>query len=141
MPTLSKALLLQMKGAVDSVGESLSELTVFFSGLVPILSGVLAAGGGMESAAMQAVNMNLTLGIISFVESELLMPLAAALFCLSAVSGVESGGVSKIAKAVKGAFLFGCGVVTTVLAAALSMQSLISMSKRRTIINIVTENI
>ena len=125
----ASALLLPIKVGMDSVMESLSELTVFFSGLVPIFTGVLAVGGGMESAAMQAFNMNLTLGIISFVQSELLMPLVAALFCLSAVSGVESGGVSKIAKAIKGTFLFGCGIVTTVLAAALSMQSLITSAK------------
>ena len=37
--------------------------------------------------------------------------------------------MAEFAKAVKGAFLFGCGVVTTVLAAALSMQSLITSAK------------
>jgi stage III sporulation protein AE len=125
----SAALLSQMRGAVSAVSASLSELTVFFSGLVPILTGVLAAGGSSEGAAMQAMNMNLTLGIISFVQSELLMPLVASLFCISAVSGIDSGGVSKIAKAIKSFFLFVCGLVTTVLASALAMQSLISNAK------------
>ncbi len=123
------ALLSQTRGAVNAVSSSLSELTVFFTGLVPILSGVLAAGGGAESAAMQAMNMNLTLGIISFVQSELLMPLVATLFCLSAVSGIDSGGVSKIAKSIKSFFLFACGLITAVLAAVLAMQSLITNAK------------
>lgn len=123
------ALLLQMKGAVEAVKDGLSELTVLLSGLIPVLSGILAAGGSMESAAMQAMNMNITLGIISFLESKLVMPLVSSLFCLSAVSGLDSGGVSKIAKSIKGAFTFVSGIVTAVLSAAISMQSWITRAK------------
>ena len=121
--------LMHIKGAVIAVRNGLSELTALFSGLIPILSGILAAGGRIESAAMQAMNMNITLGIISFVESRLLMPLVSSLFCLSAISGLDGGGVSKIAKSFKGLFTFLSGLVTAVLAASLSLQSLITRTK------------
>jgi stage III sporulation protein AE len=122
-------LLINMRGVLSAVRDGLCELSVFLTGLLPVLSGILAAGGSYESAAMQAVNMNVALGIISFVESELIMPLVLSLFCLSAVAGLDGGVISKIARSVKGFFVFLSGIVTTVLAAALSMQSLITRSK------------
>jgi len=118
-----------MRGAILAVKNGLSELSVLLTGLVPVLSGVLAAGGCAESAAVQAMNMNITLGIISFAESKLLMPMVSSLFCLCAVSGLDGGGVSKIAKSLKGFFTFASGLITAVLAAALSMQSLITRTK------------
>lgn len=125
----SATVLIHMRGAVFAVIEGLRELTVLLSGLVPVLSGILAASGCAESAAMQAVNMNITLGIITFAESELLMPMVSSLFCLSAVSGLDGGGVSKIAKAMKGLFMFSSGFLTALLAASLSMQTLITRTK------------
>ena len=125
----SAVLLINMRGAVLAVKDGLKELSALLSGLVPVLSGILAAGGCAESAAMQGVNMSITLGIISFLESELIMPLVSSLFCLSAASGLDSGGVSKIARSVKSFFIFLSGLVTAVLAAAISMQSLITRTK------------
>lgn len=125
----SAILLVNMRGAVLAVKNGLRELSLLLSGLVPILSGILAAGGCAESAAMQGVNMSITLGIMSLLESELIMPLVSSLFCLSALSGLDGGGVSKIARSIKSFFTFLSGLVTAVLAAALSMQSLIARTK------------
>lgn len=125
----SAILLSSLTGLVETVKSGLSALTVFFTGLVPVLSGILAAGGQSAGAATQALNMNITLGIITYIQSELMMPLVSSLFCLSAASGVDGGAVSRIAKGIRSVFLFVSGLITAILAAALAMQSLISSAK------------
>ncbi len=114
-------------GAVArSVSESLRGLSAFFSALIPILTGILASGGNINSAAAQATNMNLALGAVSYVASELLLPLAFALFALALASGIDSGAVSSLAKGIRGVFMWVLGIGTTVMIAAVSMQSIIS---------------
>ncbi len=110
----------------ESVRASISELGGFFSGLIPILTGISAAGGGMNTASVQAVNMNLTLGIISGVFESLLLPIVFLLFALSLVSSVDAGGISSLAKGVKGFFLWTVGIGAAVIMAAVSMQSIVA---------------
>jgi stage III sporulation protein AE len=113
-------------GACFSVRESLDSLSALFSGLIPILTGILTAGGNINSAASQALNMNITLGAVSYVSASLLIPLVFSLFALALVSGMGGGTVSGVAKNIKGLFNWILGIGTTVLLAAVSMQSIIA---------------
>lgn len=109
-----------------SVRESLESLSAFFSGLIPILTGILTAGGNVNTAASQALNMNITLGAVSYVSASLLIPLVFALFALALVSGMDGGAVSSVAKSIKGLFNWLLGIGTAVIIAAVSMQSIIA---------------
>lgn len=109
-----------------SVKESLESMTAFFSGILPVLTGILATGGSVNSAAVQALNMNLTLGAVSFVCTEALMPLVFALFALALAAGADGGAVSSVAKLIKGIFGWVLGIGTAVVIGAVSMQSVIA---------------
>ena len=125
----TSAVLLEMRGAVSAVSEGLSSLSNLFSGLIPIFTGILAAGGQAEGASLQAFNMNITLGAITYISSELMTPLVSSAFCLSALSGLDGGGVSKIAKGIKSTFTFILGLAVSILAAVLSLQSLLTSAR------------
>lgn len=109
-----------------SVRDSLSVLSSFFSGLIPIMTGILSAGGNVSSAAAQAVNMNITLGIISYVSTSLMLPLVFALFALSLAQSTDSGTTAAVAKAIRGLFMWVLGIGTAVIIGAVSMQSIIA---------------
>ncbi len=109
-----------------AVKESLLLLTDFFSSLIPIFTAILTAGGNVNSAPVQALNMNITLSLISKLSSSFLLPLCFALFSLALVSGIDNGAVSAVAKGIKGTFMWLLGISTTVILAAVSMQSVIS---------------
>ncbi len=116
----------QVMPMLTSAENSLRELSLFFSGLVPIVSGILMSGGQVSAAASQTMNMNITLSVVSLALSRLLLPLCLALFALALVGSLDSGGISSLARSVKGLFMWILGIGTTVIIAAVSMQSVIS---------------
>ena len=127
---ISSILVFSRLGAiVASVSESLEEMSVFFSAIIPVLSGILVAGGNINSSAYQALNMNLTLSGVTFVSNTLLIPLVFAMFALALISGLEDGRISAVAKSLKGAFMWIMGIGTTVVIGAVSMQSIIASAK------------
>lgn len=109
-----------------SVKESLLFLTDFFSSLVPILTAILTAGGNIHAAPVQALNMNITLSLISKLSSSLLLPLCFSLFALALAGSVDGGGISAVSKGIKSTFMWLLGISTTVILAAVSMQSVIA---------------
>lgn len=113
-------------GICRTVSGSIEELSAIFSGLIPIASGILAAGGAVNSAAAQAFNMNVALGAVSYASSSLLTPLVFALISLALVSSVDGGAVTAVAKWIKGAFGWILGIGTAVIIGAVSMQSIIT---------------
>ncbi len=113
-------------GLCESVKTSLLELSTFFTGLIPIMTGILTAGGNVTSAASQALNMNITLSSVSYISTYLLMPLVLSLFALALASSVGGSTVGAVAKSVRGVFMWIMGIGTTVIIGAVSMQSLIA---------------
>lgn len=109
-----------------SVSKSLESLSAFFAGLIPIMTGILGAGGNINSAASQALNMNITLGVLTYISSSLLIPLVFALFALALAASMDSGGISSVAKGIKSVFMWLLGIGGTVIVGAVSMQSVIT---------------
>ena len=109
-----------------TVKESLVLLTDFFSSLIPIFTAILTAGGNINSAPVQALNMNITLSLIAKIATSLLLPLCFAFFSLALASSIDDGAVSAVAKGIKGVFMWLLGISTTVILAAVSMQSMIA---------------
>lgn len=114
---------------IFSVSESLRELSVFFSAIIPVLSGILLAGGNVNSSAYQAFNMNVTLSAVSYISNTLLIPLVFAMFALALMASLEGGRISSVSKSLKGAFMWVMGIGTTVVIGAVTMQSIIAGAK------------
>lgn len=112
-----------------SVRDGLEELSAFFSALIPVLTGIMTAGGNISSAAAQSLNMNVTLAVISYICTELLLPLSFALFSLAMASSLDSGAVGAVAKSVKNLFMWVLGIGSTVVIAAITMQSVVAGAK------------
>ena len=114
---------------IFSVSESLEQMSVFFSAIIPVMSGILIAGGNVNSSAYQAFNMNVTLSAVSYVSNTLLLPLVFAMFAIALMSSLEEGRISSVAKSIKGAFMWVMGIGTAIVVGAVSMQSIIAGAK------------
>lgn len=112
-----------------SIRDSLFAMTDFFSSVIPILTGILAAGGSVNSASVQAFNMNVTMALISKISTSLLIPLSLALFTLSLLASLDSASPSALAKGIRGIFMWILGIGATVIIGAVSMQTVIGTAK------------
>ena len=112
--------------ACHAVLDGLEKIGNFISASLPVLTGISAASGNVNSAAVQALNINITLAAVERISNEVLTPLVFALFSLSMVSGLDGGGVSSIAKNIKGCFTWVLGISATVTVGAMSLQSLVA---------------
>ena len=126
---LSLALFERMHALLEETAEGLSGAGRFFGGILPLLTGITAAGGGGTTAASQAMTMEMTLSVLTALTDGVLLPLAMTLFALGlleAIGGEGGGTLVGMTGSVRRLFLWLVGVVTAVLAAALAMQSVIS---------------
>ena len=109
-----------------SVKGSLDTLTVFLGAALPAMTAVTAGSGAVKSAAVQTMNMNITLGIIGSVASRLLLPLSFALLALALTSSVGDGISVGVGRGIKSLFTFGLGIVTAAASAAIALQSVVA---------------
>lgn len=126
---LSFALFERMHALLEETADGLSGAGRFFGGILPLLTGITAAGGGGTTAASQAMTMEMTLSVLTALTDGVLLPLAMTLFALGlleAIGGEGGGALVGMTGSVRRLFLWLVGVVTAVLAAALAMQSVIS---------------
>ncbi len=116
-------------GLIGTVRDSLESVVDFFSSLVPIVTAISASSGAVGTASVQAVNMNITLAVIQKFCTGALLPLVFALFSLALASSLGEGSTSSVAKGIKNAFMWGIGIICTVLAAAIALQTLLASAK------------
>lgn len=119
----------RMETLVFSVGENLESLSGFFSALIPIITGISLSSGAVATAGIQAANMNLTLALLGKLSSDFLMPLVFMIFALALTSSLGEGGAAKLAKGSKSVFMWGLGIISSILIASVSMQSFLASSK------------
>lgn len=117
----------RLRALVGGVSAALSELSAFFGALIPIMTGLTASGGGGGTAAAQAAGMSLSLGAINMLSSNLLLPMVSVIFALALVGALSGdGAVSALAGSVKSMFMWTVGILSTVLIASLSLQTVIT---------------
>jgi len=110
----------------SEVRTSLEGVSSFFGAALPILTAISAASGSVKTAGVQAMNMNITLGIIGSVASRLLLPLSFALLALALTSSISDGISVGVGKGIKSLFTFGLGIVTAASSAAIALQSVVA---------------
>lgn len=122
---LSATLFTSLREAFFEVRGGLEDVVGFFSDLLPIITALNVSAGAVESTAVQATGIGITLAILGKISVEILLPMAFALFILSFSASV-TGSSQGVANGVRGFFMWGIGIVSTVLAASLAIQSLVA---------------
>ena len=105
---------------------SLESLSSFLGAALPAMTAITVASGAVKSAGVQAMNMNITLGIIGAVATRLLLPLSLSLLALALISSFGDGMATGISKSIKGFFTFGLGLVSAISSAAIALQSVVA---------------
>ena len=112
-------------GLTESVSCGVRSASELFGSLIPLMSAVLSAGGLSATAITQESGMSITLGVVSGLVADLLLPLVGAMFLLSAISAVSSNAPSAAA-GLRGLFTFVMGGGATVLVGTVSLQTVIT---------------
>ena len=111
--------------AVTAVSAAMSEMSAFFGRLIPILTGITAAGGGVSTAAVSATGMSVSLAVIGEITSGVLSLSVSMLFVLGMLA--DLGGVGgELLRSVKSFFARGLGIVVFIFGAALALQTVLA---------------
>lgn len=115
---------------LSEVSAGLDSGCELFGGMIPLLCSVFAAGGGGATAAASASSMSLSLSFVSGILSANLYPAAMLMFVFAILVSFDTGqGTKRILKGVRSFFTFVLGAATTVMAATVSLQGVISSAK------------
>jgi len=120
---LFERLVVLVVGAV----RSLDEVSGFFEAVIPISLAVNSLGASPTTASTQALGMGLTLGIYTFIAKKLVLPVVIAIFVTSAASSIDPF-FGRISKVIKGILLWIMGILTALVGATFSLQSVIAVS-------------
>lgn len=122
----SASMLAALYDVCAAVRHSLTTVVDFFAAAIPIFTLISTSSGAVSTASTQAFNMNLTLALIEKFCTGALLPTSFAVFALGFTASVAEGGAGNVAKGVKNAFMWGVGLVGSVLAAVIAMQSVVA---------------
>lgn len=109
----------------ESVRVSLLSVVDFFASVIPIFTVISVSSGAITTAAAQSANMNITLAMLEKFCTGALLPCVFAIFALSLVGSGDGSGAN-VARGVKSVFMWGVGIISTVLAATVAMQSVVA---------------
>jgi stage III sporulation protein AE len=106
--------------------EGLSSVVDFLSSAIPIFTLISTSSGAFATASAQAFNMNLTLALVEKFCTGALLPTSFAVFSLGFFASVTDSGAAGVARGVKAVFMWGVGIVGSILAATVAMQSVVA---------------
>ena len=112
----------------EATVRQLNESAAFFGAASPIMHGITLAAGGVQSAAAAAMGAQITLYVIELFFCRLVVPVASVLMALDLIStlGEEGAALSSLSGSIRRIFLWMLGLGTTLLSAALSLQTILS---------------
>lgn len=109
-----------------SVESVLAEISDFFAALIPITVGIVALGGGVSTAGVQASGMYTALSVVGKAGGGLFIGISSFGLAMSLLSALGHDGISSVTKGVKELFTRVTGIFTALLTAAYSLQTIIS---------------
>ena len=110
---------------VGEVAEVLEKLSGFLLALIPILSSISTSLGHVAVATSQSTAMSLTLSLFGGEGATLLVTIVKYLLLLAVLSAFTKEG-TRLASTLKSVFMWGLGIITTLLSGIISVQTLIS---------------
>ena len=118
-----------MRNLIFEVSESIERCSEIFSGVIPAVSALLSVGSGPGAASISVSAMSFSLGFVSHVLSENLLPLSTMIFSLSMLSSFDTGTmIDGTAKGVRSAFNFLIGLSSLIIVGIVGMQTVIAVS-------------
>lgn len=115
---------------LNNVNTYLHDVLSFADGLSPVLVGILAGGGGTQTAISSGTNMAGLLLLMEHLCVGVLPSVAGACFAFSLVGSLSEGvQVDGISANLRGIYLTLLGVICTVAAAALRLQTVIGAGR------------
>lgn len=119
-----------LSGAFAGVRQGIEEVTAFFSGILPMFSAVLCAGGSAMTAGVQSAGMELSLSFIAWMNEKLLLPLSGMLLAFASVGTLDTEGrCVMLSERIYKCFLSVLGILSTILLATVALQSTIASAK------------
>lgn len=112
-----------------SAMDTVKELSSFFALAVPIMTGITLSGGGVSTAAVEAVGMNFTVSIIGALASGAFVSLAAFAFSVSLVSSFGDESAASLLRGLRSLVGWLIGILTTLFLGTLSLQTVISSAR------------
>ncbi len=108
---------------------AIGSITRYVHTMLPIMSSIYIAGGNTGASIAQSSVMLIFTSFLSYIASELLLPLLSVIFAFSLLSSLGGGlDTSGIAKQVKGAFSFVLGATVFALSLFLTYKSDLAMA-------------
>ena len=125
---VSAAIFSAMYPLVSSVTETLELIGGFFSALAPIITSMLALGGGASTAASGGYGMSVTVWLLGLISGGLLPPVMAGVFVTSTLS-VSLGGSAEATSRGMGSILSRViGIIGSISAAVFALQTYVVAS-------------
>ncbi len=106
--------------------EALLSVNSFFSSLIPVLSAITLAGGGVKSAAVGAAGMNTVLSIVGGIFTATLSSVCGFSLAMGLAASTGGEGAGSIGRSSKNLFMWIFGIATALLMGTLSLQTLVS---------------
>ena len=126
---LSAPVFKAMADVVSEVAAGISDSSEFFSGIIPVLTGILAIGGTGAAASVSGAAMSVSLGFVTSVLAKMLLPLSSMMFSVSMVSAFDTDGITTdTAKGIRSIFNFLIGISSLIIVGALGVQTVIAVS-------------
>ena len=126
---LSVPLIVMIEELVVEVVDAICQCSELFSGMIPALTALLALGSGGAAASVSGVGLSVSLGFVSGVLAECLLPLSAMIFSISVISSLDTGGVTDgTAKGIRSIFNYLIGFSSLIIAGVLGIQTVIAVS-------------
>ena len=115
-----------VNSALSSVAHSLSEISVFFNALTPIVVGVTALGGGVSAAGVQAGGMYTAFSVIGTAGTKLFLSLSSFGLAVASLSALGNSSAVSVGKGIKGVFTWCAGIFTTLITSVFALQTLVA---------------
>ena len=115
-------------GVFSEVITALSEVNVFLSSAIPVMSVITLAGGGVKGAATQAAGMNLVLSAVGGGFGTALSLLCGFSLAMGLAASFGGEGNRAVGRYAKGLFGWVFGIATALFMGVLSLQTFISAS-------------
>lgn len=108
--------------------QMMRESATFFGAVSPVLQAITLAAGGVRGARTAALGAQITLYAVELFLCRLVVPVASVLMALGLISAVgeEGAALSSLSQGIRRIFLWLLGLGTTLLSAALSLQTVLS---------------
>ena len=126
---VSVVLTRRLSDLFSALGEDITELSQFFSALIPILSGVTLSGGGVSTAAAHAAAMNTTVSLLVGILMPLMLFVSGFSLSVGALSAFGQSSVNAVSELIRGIFMWVLGIITALIMGTLALQTVISAAK------------